>query len=509
MRKLIVGVLAVGSLAWPGLTSAWGASDSGQGTPGYAVTVIPVNSRPLGIAVDPATDTVYAVNNPLGTLSVINGASNTVTAVISLGSASFPQNVAVDPATDTVYVTVSNPPSVAVIDAATKTITGVIGVGMSPTGVAVDPLTDTVYVTSQSSSSIAVIDGSTGKVTGSIDLGAGNQSFLVALDPVTDVVYVTGHNNTTGDLVWVIDGDTSTVTRTVSLGFALWGVAVDPDTDKVYVADQASNIYVIDGTDNAVIHTIAGVASAGIAVDPVTNTIFAGNVTVIDGVTNKVTLTVPASSNYGIAVNPATGTVYTTGDNAAGGLVSVLTKGVSPVVTSASSATFTVGSTRTFKVTTSGSPAAAVTETGRLPRGLTFTADDAAGTADLTGRPAAGTGGIYPITISASNGIPPAVTEAFRLVVDQAPAIVSASRAVFAVAVRGRFTVRTSAFPASVLTEAGRLPAGIAFRSHPDGTATLAGTPARSAAGRLFTVKVTAANGVGRASVQELTIVIR
>ena len=61
-----------------------------------------------------------------------------------------------------------------------------------------------------------------------------------------------------------------------------------------------------------------------------------------------------------------------------------------PAITSANSATFTVGTAGTFSVTTTGHPTAAITESGALPTGVTFT-DNGNGTATLAGTPAAGT----------------------------------------------------------------------------------------------------------------------
>ena len=49
----------------------------------------------------------------------------------------------------------------------------------------------------------------------------------------------------------------------------------------------------------------------------------------------------------------------------------------------------------------------------------------------LSGTPAAGTGGLYAITITASNGVLPNATQSFSLTVDQAPAITSASSTTF------------------------------------------------------------------------------
>jgi hypothetical protein len=90
--------------------------------------------------------------------------------------------------------------------------------------------------------------------------------------------------------------------------------------------------------------------------------------------------------------------------------------GTAPAITSANSTTFTVGTARSFTVTTTGSPTPALSESGTLPSGVTFT-NNGNGTATLGGTPAAGTGGTYSLTITASNGVSPNATQSFTLVV--------------------------------------------------------------------------------------------
>jgi hypothetical protein len=77
-----------------------------------------------------------------------------------------------------------------------------------------------------------------------------------------------------------------------------------------------------------------------------------------------------------------------------------LTLNEAPAITSHATATFTVGDSGTFTVTTRGFPAPSLTETGPLPAGVTFT-DNGDGTATISGIPAAG--GSYPILITATS----------------------------------------------------------------------------------------------------------
>ena len=128
-----------------------------------------------------------------------------------------------------------------------------------------------------------------------------------------------------------------------------------------------------------------------------------------------------------------------------------------------------------------GAPHPSISESGALPSGVTFT-DNGNGTATLAGTPAAGTGGSYPITLSATNGVSPDASQSFTLTVNQAPSITSGSSTTFTDGHAGSFTVTTTGFPKPSLSETGALPSGVTFVDNGNGTATLAGTPGRPAA---------------------------
>jgi len=173
--------------------------------------------------------------------------------------------------------------------------------------------------------------------------------------------------------------------------------------------------------------------------------------------------------------------------------------GTPPAISSADHTTFSAGSAGTFTVTTTpGDPAATgVTESGALPSGVTFT-DNGDGTATLGGTPAAGTGGTYALTITASNGISPDAVQAFTLTVTDTPTITSANSALFIVGYTGHFTVTTTAgFPtATTLTETGSLPSGVTFTDNGDGTATIAGDAPDGTEGN-HPLTITATNSAG------------
>src|SRR5207302_838656 len=114
---------------------------------------------------------------------------------------------------------------------------------------------------------------------------------------------------------------------------------------------------------------------------------------------------------------PALTIDYTTGGNTA------------PTITSANSTAFTVGTAGTFTVTASGTPTPSISETGTLPGGVSFNTT----TGVLSGTPAAGTSGTYPLTFTASNGVGSNATQSFTLTVNQAPAVTSGTSTTFTV----------------------------------------------------------------------------
>jgi hypothetical protein len=148
-----------------------------------------------------------------------------------------------------------------------------------------------------------------------------------------------------------------------------------------------------------------------------------------------------------------------------------------------------------------------ITESGALPAGVTFVNNND-GTATLAGTPNAGTGGSYPILITASNGVSPNASQNFTLTVNQSPAITSANHVTFSAGAPGTFSVTTTGFPTGAgmaITESGALPAGVTFVNNNNGTATLAGTPGAAGTSPFI---ITANNGVTPNATQNFTLTV-
>ena len=478
---------------------------------GYTVTAtIGVGSDPDGLAVDSTAGAVYVANSGAGTVSVIDEKTNAVTATIGVGS--DPHGVAVNPAAGTVYVTNAGDDTVSVINAATNTVTATIGVGGYPDGVAVDPTAGTVYVTNGHSDTVSVINAATNTVTATITIPATDgYPDAVAADPAAGTVYVLDSSDNPGRVA-VIDVATNAITATITVAFAAEGVAVDPAAGTVYVPNHDSGIVsVISVATSTVTGTIsAGMASA-VAVDPVAGTVYVAAacqpacVLVADVASNTVIDRVPEGAQE-LAVDSTTHTAYAINFNE--NSVSVISPGQAPGITSADSASIGMRSPAHFTVTTTGIPAPAITETGALPKGITFT-DNGNGTATLSGNATTGTTGSYPITITAANGVGSPATQAFTLTVTTAaskPVITSAAAAAPLFGSLFNFTVTTHGYPVPSISKTGTMPPGVHFADNGNGTGTISGTPNGTAIGP-YPVTLTAKNKAGTAT-QSFTLTV-
>jgi YVTN family beta-propeller protein len=251
-----------------------------------------------GLAIDPRHGKVFSVNYVGAVLSVVDEATDTVTATVPLpGSDNSLDNslgVAVDPTLGKVYVAIeATQPYVAVIDEKTNQIIDKIEVDQYPEQVAVDPFRHTVYVAAAPAGpyEVYVIDGLTDKVIDTVPTPEAVEVGL-AIDPYRGLVYMSG----TG-------------------------------CDNLSNCDAPGAVYVLDERTNKITHTIIAAPPAGpdnenvltemIAVDPFNYAAYAadfhyGTISVINTINNKLvaTITIPGGKNFGVAVDSWRGKVY-------------------------------------------------------------------------------------------------------------------------------------------------------------------------------------------------------
>jgi YVTN family beta-propeller protein len=274
---------------------------------------VPAGTTPVSVAVNPLTNKVYVANEGVspnaGSVTIIDGATATVTGTIPAGRGSF--SVAVNPVTNKVYVANQVSNDVTVIDAANNNQTSTVTAGQAPYSVAVNPVTNKVYVANQNSNNVTVIDAANNNQTSTIMAGQGPYS--VAVNPATNRIYVANAGDNT---VTVIDGANSGNDTVVPVGYYPISVAVNSVTNRIYVSNDLGNtVTVIDGASNNPTTLNVGSFPVSVAVNATTNQIYVaddgGGESVIDGATNTVK-NLPASGTYPnvVAVNPVTNKAY-------------------------------------------------------------------------------------------------------------------------------------------------------------------------------------------------------
>jgi DNA-binding beta-propeller fold protein YncE len=313
----------------------------------------PVGSNPIWVTEDPATDTVYVLNQEDSDLSVIDAA--TCNAATTDGCVAVPPaltmgfiggTVEVDQTTNTIYATSQATNSVSVLDGAHCNAHHTEGcarsarattVGTAPQGMAVDQSTNTVYAGNRTDDDLSVIDttkcnAGEGSACGAAwpTVATGVWPQAVAFDGRTDTAYTAnvGENFNGGDTVSAIDGASCNSRAQsgcgkspadVTVGNIPFALGVDEATNTIYVANIADGtVSVINGaTCNGTDHSgcgqtppaiTVGPGPAAIAVDDSTDTIYVANnwtdtVSVINGATCNGVV------HYGCSQTPATITV--------------------------------------------------------------------------------------------------------------------------------------------------------------------------------------------------------
>jgi YVTN family beta-propeller protein len=275
--------------------------------PPFVTATVPVGTLPVGVAVTPDGKHVYVTNAFSNNVSVIRTAANMVVATVPVGT--FPFGVAVTPDGTHAYVTNSNSNTVSVIATATKTVVATVPVGTNPGGVAVTPDGTHAYVANSNSNTVSVIRTATNTVVATVPVGT--FPFGVAVTPNGKHAYVTTSQSNT---VSVIRTASNTVVATIPVGSAPFRVAVTPDGKHVYVTENSidgDDVSVIDTATNTVVAVVPLSGSpSGVAVTPdgahvYVAKLFSNKVAVIATATNTVVARVPVGTNpAGVAIVP-------------------------------------------------------------------------------------------------------------------------------------------------------------------------------------------------------------
>lgn len=158
---------------------------------------------------------------------VIDGVTNNLVKVIRLPLTErsvLSPALAINEATNQIYAANAFNNTVTVIDGNTNTVTNAIQTGLFPRAVAVNSITNRVYVANRDESTVSVIDGSTNTVIDTISLVPFNRPSDIEVNPITNRIYVI----TNSDRMITIDGATNTIIDNTIVGIRTSAITLIP-----------------------------------------------------------------------------------------------------------------------------------------------------------------------------------------------------------------------------------------------------------------------------------------
>lgn len=232
-----------------------------SGATNKVVAIIDVGQYPSGLTLDSQNNCVYVANYDSDNVSVINGTTNEIVSTIGVGNNS-PLGIAYDSSNGYIYVANNNYPNdsgtISVIAGSNDAVVQTLPLLEEPSEIAFDPSNHYLYVTMESPSdpsagSVYVINGATNKEVASIQNELSDPT-QITFESYNGYVYVT--NSETSGYVTVID--TSSVIATITVGANPAGMAFDPTSKYLYVANYGSNtISVIYAPSDSLVATIS------------------------------------------------------------------------------------------------------------------------------------------------------------------------------------------------------------------------------------------------------------
>jgi YVTN family beta-propeller protein len=428
--------------------------------------------------------TAYVTNEFSGTVTPIATATNTAGPPIMAGS--YPENIVITPDGKTLYVasgsyyangSYSYGTTVTPIATATNTAAPPITVGSQPYGMAITPDGKTVYVANYGSGTVTPIATATNTAGPPITVGSG--PFDIAITPDGKTAYVANLDSGT---VTPIATATNTAGPPITVGSVPLGpfdIVITPDGKTAYVTDSGSG-------------TVTPIATA-------TNT--AGPPITVGSYPENIAITPDGKTAYVTDYDSGTVTPIATATNTAGPPITTGTAPERIVITPDGKTAYV-----TNEVPGTVTPIATATNTagppitvGKDPMAIAITPDgETVYVANLD------SGTVTPIRTATNTAGPPITVGSYPYAIALAttarpPAFTSTATATVAFGAAFTFTVTTTGDPTPRITRTGRLPSGVRFSDNRDGTATIAGTPAKAATG-LYPLTLTAKNKNGTAT---------
>jgi len=227
-----------------------------------------------GIAFDPAQRRLYVANKTTNDLAAVPAAGGPA---VSIAVGHQPDGVDIAPGLGIVYVANFGSGTLSLVNGPANTTLVTSPADGEPSMVVRHPLTNRVYVTNHQAHTVTIYDGSNGSRLKSVPVDGG--PYGIALDPVRGRLYTA---NREGRSVTVLDTTSDTVIDRIPMDCTPYIVAANPNTGHIFpVCTETQQLHIYDGDTLrwlAVLPVGKG-AGEGIAVNPATNLIYVANST--------------------------------------------------------------------------------------------------------------------------------------------------------------------------------------------------------------------------------------
>ena len=252
---------------------------------------VAVGTTPSSTALSPDGSTLYVANYASASVSVINTATNAVSATIPVGNG--PNALALNANGSTLYVANATDATVSVIDTLNDTVSATIATGATSGTLALSPGGTTLYETNSAANTLLVVSTLTDSITATITVGQG--PWGTSLNSNGSTLYV---DNSDAATISVINTATNTVTSTFSVPNGVAVSTLNSAGTTLYVANAATSGYL------SAVNTGSYIVSSSTAI--------AGEPTDIVDTPTYVYLSVAGSPSAIYAYSDATGALVAT-----------------------------------------------------------------------------------------------------------------------------------------------------------------------------------------------------
>lgn len=222
-----------------------------------------------GVGADNAKGTIWATNTRENSVTIYDQADLSVIKTFPAGSVDHPRDAVVDEAAGRVYVNAALTPVVHVYDTASNEEIGTLRFPATTEREAFGSMDlklvgGRLYSTSRATNDVAWVDVATGegkafKLEGSL------ASSGVAVDPETNRLFVVGQDS---DNLMVVNGDTGEVIADTRIGAGALNVVFEPVSKRVFAVSRgASSLTVLDTDGKIVANLPAGKLPNHLALD--------------------------------------------------------------------------------------------------------------------------------------------------------------------------------------------------------------------------------------------------